>query len=228
MNALIEHAEETDNVYVEWSVNERVALEMGIGASMAGRRSLVCVKSVGMNALLDPLMTLNLIEIQGGLVILLGDDPGGYGSQNEQDTRQLAHLIEIPMLEPSSASEGYTIMYDAFELSERFKIPSVLRITRSFTQQNEIILPEIKTDPKARNLGLGREAYRYVPYPENAVEMHRQLHQRLDQFVRWSDTPHWDQISGSGPYGILASGFCFQKFRDVLGDSIPDNLRFSS
>jgi len=94
MNALVENAKETENIYVEWSVNERVALEMGIGASIAGSRSLVCVKSVGMNVLLDPLMTLNLTGVHGGLVILLGDDPGAYGSQNEQDTRLLAHLTE--------------------------------------------------------------------------------------------------------------------------------------
>ena len=226
MNTLIAHAKKTDEVYVEWSVNERVALEMGIGASMAGRRSLVCVKSVGMNVLLDPLMTLNLIEIHGGLVILLGDDPGGYGSQNEQDTRLLAHLMEIPMLEPSSTSEGYAMMCDAFVLSERFKIPIILRITRSFTQQADTFLPELKSaELQTGNLGLVREPYRYVPYPGNAVEMHRQLHQRLDHFAGWTDTTNWDQIIGLGTYGVLAAGFCYQKLMDVIGESVPGNLR---
>jgi indolepyruvate ferredoxin oxidoreductase alpha subunit len=86
LQTLIELANNHD-IYVEWSTNERVAAEMAIGASMAGRRALVCVKSVGMNVMLDPLMCLNLTGVHGGLVVFLGDDPGAYGSQNEQDTR---------------------------------------------------------------------------------------------------------------------------------------------
>ena len=100
MNFLIQQAQQNGDLYVEWSLNERIALEICIGASIAGQRSLVCVKSVGMNVLLDPMMTLNLTGTHGGMVILLGDDPGAYGSQNEQDTRLIAPLIETPMLEP--------------------------------------------------------------------------------------------------------------------------------
>ena len=94
------------DVYVEWSTNEKVAVEMGIGASMAGRRVLVCVKSVGMNVMIDPLMALNLTPVNGGLVILLGDDPGAYGSQNDQDSRPLAPFLNMPMMEPATPSEG--------------------------------------------------------------------------------------------------------------------------
>src|SRR5262249_25572877 len=83
-------------IHVEWSSNEKVAMEIGIGASIAGRRALVCTKSVGMNVMIDPLMALNLTPVHGGLVILLGDDPGGYGSQNDQDTRPLAQRLEMP------------------------------------------------------------------------------------------------------------------------------------
>jgi indolepyruvate ferredoxin oxidoreductase alpha subunit len=86
VEALIDLADKHD-MYVEWSSNEKVAMEMGIGASIAGRRALVCTKSVGMNVMIDPLMALNLTPVNGGLVILLGDDPGGYGSQNDQDSR---------------------------------------------------------------------------------------------------------------------------------------------
>ena len=93
-------------LHVEWSSNEKVALELGIGASIAGRRALVATKSVGMNAMLDPLMVLNLTPVHGGLVILLGDDPGGYGSQNDQDTRPLAAMLEMPLVEPSRPGRG--------------------------------------------------------------------------------------------------------------------------
>jgi indolepyruvate ferredoxin oxidoreductase alpha subunit len=112
------------NIYLEWSANERVALEMAIGASIAGRRALVCTKSVGMNVMLDPLMALNLTPVKGGLVILLGDDPGGYGSQNDQDTRPLATMVEMPMMEPATPSEAYEMILEAFTLSERFSTAS--------------------------------------------------------------------------------------------------------
>lgn len=226
MNALVENTKETGDIYVEWSVNERVALEIGIGASIGGSRSLVCVKSVGMNVLLDPLMTLNLTGIHGGLVILLGDDPGAYGSQNEQDTRLLAHLTEIPLLEPSAIDEGFAMMRDAFDLSERFNTAVVLRITRSFTQINEPWTLQFNlSDFQQVNFGLVREPYRFVPYPGNAVELHREQHKRLDEFERWAVTAVWDQLNGSGTKGILAAGFCYQKLQDVIAESIPENIR---
>src|SRR6516165_1620385 len=101
---------------IEWTSNERVAVEIAIGCSIAGRRALVCTKSVGMNVMVDPLMALNLTPVHGGVVIVLGDDPGGYGSQNDQDTRPLATLLEMPLLEPSTPAEGFAMMCDAFDL----------------------------------------------------------------------------------------------------------------
>jgi indolepyruvate ferredoxin oxidoreductase alpha subunit len=219
MNFLIEAAKHNADIHVEWSLNERIALENCIGASIAGQRSLVCVKSVGMNVLLDPLMTLNLTGTHGGMVILLGDDPGAYGSQNEQDTRLMAHLIEIPMIEPASPIEAYLMIKDAFDQSERYNTAIILRITRSFSQQVNQMRVE-KTFRVNRQLGLARHPYRFFPYPGNAVEMHRDLHQRLSRFERGIGDASWDQILGDGPSGIVAAGFVFQKLLDVLGDSI--------
>ncbi len=224
MNAIIEHARQHGHPYVEWSLNERVALEIGIGVSMAGRRSLVCTKSVGMNVLLDPLMTLNLTGVHGGLVILLGDDPGAYGSQNEQDTRLLAPMIEIPMLEPASPAEAYAMMGEAFELSERFNTAIVIRITRSFAQMVGQFTPEI-VPTKEAELGLAREPYRFVPYPGNAVEMHRRVHARLEAFEAWAATAAYNQVTGRGPKGILAPGYAYRKLLDVVGDRPRDQFR---
>src|SRR5215467_16297585 len=120
-------------VHVEWSSNEKVAMEIGSGASIAGRRALVGTKSVGMNVLIDPLMALNLTPVHGGLVILLGDDPGGYGSQNDQDSRSLAPMLEMPWLEPATPAEGFAMMQAAFAVSEQFHTAIVVRETRSFT-----------------------------------------------------------------------------------------------
>ena len=212
------------NLYVEWSTNERVALEMAVGASMAGRRALVCTKSVGMNVMLDPLMCLNLTGVHGGLVILLGDDPGAYGSQNDQDTRNLAPMLEIPMLEPASLAEGYTMMRAAFDLSERLNTALIIRVTRSYIQQVEEITSEGAVAPQSPS-GFDREPYRFVPYPGNAVEMHRKLHERLATFETWADEASYNEIIGSGLQGIVASGFAYRKLRHVLGDALRDNLR---
>ena len=223
VKSLINHAKQHD-IYVEWSCNEKVAMEMGIGASIAGRRALVCTKSVGLNAMIDPLMVLNITPVHGGLVILLGDDPGGYGSQNDQDSRPLASFLEIPMLEPASPSEGYTMMREAFEVSELYKTPLIIRHTRSFTSQTEPVQIREK-DYQTINYGFLKEPLRFVPIPKNAVEKHRDLHKRLETFGKWSEQTPFNQKSGSGKKGIIGAGFAFQKLKDVLGNCPPDKLR---
>jgi indolepyruvate ferredoxin oxidoreductase alpha subunit len=213
-----------DDLLVEWASNERVALEAGIGVSIAGRRALVCTKSVGMNVMLDPLMALNLTPIHGGLVIVLGDDPGGYGSQNDQDTRLLAPLIEMPMLEPRSPAEAFAMMHHAFALAERFQTPIIVRETRSFSQ----LVGEVDIDvgPFAQAaLGCLREPWRFVPVPRNAVAKHRALHERLSEFTRWADSSPYIRSTGAGDLGILAAGFAARKLRDVIGDPPPEVLR---
>lgn len=220
---LIELAREHE-IYVEWSCNERVALEIGIGASIAGRRALICTKSVGMNVMLDPLMTLNLTPVHGGLVILLGDDPGAYGSQNDQDTRQLAPILEMPMLEPATPAEAYAMVQEAFAASERLNIPIILRITRSFSKKIEQVnISDLS--PKPQNLGLFREPWRFVPVPNNAVEKHADLHQRIESARRWQEYLPWNQANGSGGTGVIAVGFAYQKLMDVVGSSPPNSIR---
>src|SRR4051812_1779512 len=211
-------------LYVEWSSNEKVALELGIGASIAGRRALVCTKSVGMNAMLDPLMVLNLTPVHGGIVILLGDDPGGYGSQNDQDTRPLATLLEMPMLEPSTPAEAFRMMVEAFDLSERFRTPVILRETRSFAQSSGMVeLPE--TFATRPGLGPIREPWRFVPVPGNVVAKHRALHDRLEAFADWGESSPYLETSGSGDLGVIAAGFAAGKLEDVLGGPPPGGLR---
>jgi indolepyruvate ferredoxin oxidoreductase alpha subunit len=215
---------ERHGLYVEWSSNEKVAMELGIGASIAGRRVLVCTKSVGMNVMLDPLMALNLTPVHGGLVILLGDDPGGYGSQNDQDTRPLAALLELPLLEPSGPAEGYALMRSAFEASERLGLPVIVRETRSFTQREESVT--LGDEPFAAiDHGPAREPWRFVPVPRNAVEKHRALHGRLQEAQRWFEEAPINRVEGEGSVGIVAAGFARAKLRDVLGGPPRDGLR---
>ena len=215
VETLIESARDYD-IYVEWSSNEKVAIEMGIGASIAGRRALVCAKSVGMNLMIDPLMVLNLTPVNGGLVILLGDDPGAYGSQNDQDTRPIALMLEMPMLEPASPAEGYDMIQEAFAKSEEFGTAVIIRETRSFTQQMESVSLATDLFPKI-NLGYERESWRFVPVPKNAVEKHRELHARLLKLSQWADSTPYNKISGAGRRGIVAAGFAYQKLIDIMG-----------
>jgi indolepyruvate ferredoxin oxidoreductase alpha subunit len=186
----------THHFHVEWSCNEKVAMEMGIGASIAGRRALICVKSVGMNLVIDPLMALNLTPVKGGLVILLGDDPGGYGSQNDQDTRPLASFLEMPLLEPSTPEEGYHMVQEAFTISERYNTAVIIRETRGFTLQEESVAMTAIPYPEF-NLGFKSEPWRFVPVPKNAVEKHKDLHQRLLHVNRWAD-----QLKSNSSWGL--------------------------
>jgi len=204
-------------IYAEWSSNEKVAMEMGIGASIAGRRALVCTKSVGLNSMIDPLMVLNLTPVHGGLVILLGDDPGGYGSQNDQDSRPLATMLEMPMLEPSSPAEGYAMMQEAFNISEKFNTAVIIRETRSFTQQEEPV-PVSDESYKEANLGFIREPWRFVPVPSNAVEKHKALHKTIEAVSDWANSTPFNRITGNGVKGIVGAGFAYRKLLDVVGE----------
>ena len=211
-------------IYVEWSSNEKVAMEMGIGASIAGRRALVCTKSVGLNVMIDPLMALNLTPVNGGLVILLGDDPGGYGSQNDQDSRSLATLLEMPIMEPASPAEGYAMMQDAFNISEKFNTAVIIRETRSFTQQEESVLVSDESYKEA-DLGLVREPWRFVPVPSNAVEKHRALHKTIEAVSDWANSTPFNRATGKGVKGIIGAGFAYRKLLDVVGDENPGEFR---
>jgi indolepyruvate ferredoxin oxidoreductase alpha subunit len=223
VEALIDLAKKHD-IYVEWSSNEKVAMEMGIGASIAGRRALVCVKSVGMNAMVDPLMALNLTPVNGGLVILLGDDPGGYGSQNDQDSRPFATLLEMPMMEPATPAEGYVMMHEAFRVSEQYQTTVIIRETRSFSQREGSV--PISDEPyQEANFGLVREPYRFVPVPKNAVEKHRDLHNTIEALSDWADGTPYNKATGKGTKGILCAGFAYRKLLDVIGDEDPEAFR---
>jgi indolepyruvate ferredoxin oxidoreductase alpha subunit len=177
-----------------------------------------------MNVMLDPLMALNLTPVHGGLVILLGDDPGGYGSQNDQDTRPLASMLEMPWLEPATPADAFAMMRAAFEVSEQLHTAVVVRITRSFIQQaGAIDLPEGPCPQP--DLGLVRETWRFVPVPRNVVQKHRALHERLALMEKWADASPFNRIEGAGDRGIIAAGFAHHKLLDVLGDAPREDVR---
>jgi len=214
--------------HLEWSANERVALEVAIGACLGGRRSLVCTKSVGMNVMVDPLMALNLTPLSAGMVIILGDDPGAYGSQNDQDTRALADLLELPMVEPATPCAGLEMVEAAFSASERYAMPVVVRVTRSFDTCREAAGSAAGAEIvwQVRAGRVEREALRYVPYPGNAVAKHRELHRRLPLAAQWVADAAFNRVAATAPprpateggtRGIVSAGFCTRKLADVIG-----------
>jgi len=208
---------------IEWTSNERVAVEIAIGCSIAGRRALVCTKSVGMNVMVDPLMALNLTPVHGGVVIILGDDPGGYGSQNDQDTRAIVPLLEMPLFEPSNPAEGFAMICDAFDLSERFHTPVIVRETRSFSQVEGLLQIPGGPSPQ-RHLEYVSEPWRFVPVPQNVVAKHRALHDRLAACGRWAETSRYIETVGTGDIGILSAGFATRKLNDILGERVGGQL----
>ena len=168
-----------DSVYVEWSVNEKTAMETAAGAAYAGARALVTMKQMGLNVASDPLMCLEYIGVKGGLVVLVADDPGPISSQTEQDTRRFAAFAKVPVLDPSSAQEAYDMIQEAFLLSEKYQTPVILRSTTRVSHGYASI--EVK-DPAEYNLntpeGFVKDSKRWVIFPRLSFENHRKIEER--------------------------------------------------
>jgi indolepyruvate ferredoxin oxidoreductase alpha subunit len=212
-------------VRVEWTSNEKVAVEFAFGASVAGRRALLAVKSVGLNIALDPLMAQNLSGCNAGFVILVGDDPGGWGSQNEQDSRVLALAAELPMFEPTSVPEACASMRQAFALSEEMGLPVLVRVTRALVGAEGERGEDRGAAPPGPPPALQREFMQWVVLPVNVVPYHDRLCQRLDQVRARFEGSAFNGVRGEGPLGVIAAGFAYQKLLEVLGGEVPPALR---
>ncbi|MCL7452226.1 MAG: thiamine pyrophosphate-dependent enzyme [Anaerolineae bacterium] len=209
-----------DGTRIEWASNEKSAFDAAFGASLAGIRSLLCLKSVGLNVALDSLMVSNLAPGDGAFVILVGDDPGGWGSQNEEDSRLLAVAAEVPLLEPVSASEARGVMRQAFELSERFTVPVVVRITRALA---EATLAHAGVAPAAAPsqplAHFQRRPERFNVLPAYVVDFHRRLQTVLSEVERTFEQWPSNRAEGQGQVGIVAAGFARQKLAGVLAQT---------
>ena len=168
-----------EGVYVEWSVNEKVAMEMAGGAAYAGARALVTMKQMGLNVASDPLMCLEYIGVKGGLVVLVADDPGPISSQTEQDTRSFAAFSKVPLFDPSSAEEAYQMVQEAFELSEKYQTPVFLRPTTRVSHGYASV--RVK-DPEEYTVhtpeGFVRDSSRWVIFPRLSFNAHRKIEER--------------------------------------------------
>jgi indolepyruvate ferredoxin oxidoreductase alpha subunit len=205
-----------DQVSVEWAINEKSAFDAAFGASLAGIPSLLCLKSVGLNVALDSLMVSNLTGSQGGFVILVGDDPGGWGSQNEEDSRLLAAAAEVPLLEPTATADARALMKHAFDLSRQYQLPVLVRITRALaldrTPPGNLQAREANPEPA----GFHRQPERFNVLPIHVVEFHERLQTKLAQIEPHFEGSAFNRQEGQGRLGILAAGFSGQKLAMVL------------
>ena len=173
---ITEEAAKFDDIYCEWAPNEKVAMETAFGASLAGRRSFCGMKHVGLNVAADPLFTVSYTGVNAGMIIVVADDAGMHSSQNEQDSRHYAKASKIPMLEPSDSAEALSFTKLAYELSEEFDTPVIIKMctrvahSQSLVETSERVEPPMK--PYEKNIG------KYVMMPGNAIRRHPVVEER--------------------------------------------------
>lgn len=205
---------ENKDIYVEWSVNEKAAAEVGAGAAYSGKRVLVTMKQVGLNASSDPIMNLGYIGTKGGLVILVADDPGPISSQTEQDTRVFGKYSNIPVLDPSSPREAYEMMAPAFDLSERYKTPVIIRPTTRVCHGSESIEPDLGL-PK-RDLGTFDKGSQWVIFPSLSYGAHLAFKKRHEDMAREFSKSSFNKVIGKGSKGIISQGISHEYTMEVL------------
>jgi len=211
-------AEEYRSIYSQWSPNEKVAFEVGIGASLGGGRALVTMKHVGLNVAADPFMTFAYTGVNAGFVVVSADDPEMHSSQNEQDNRFFAKFAQIPFLEPSDSQESKDFVRRAFEISEMFDTPVMLRMTTRISHSKAIVeeyepvvLPES---------GFKRDMQKYVMIPANAKKRHVVVEQRLEKLRLFSESTELNKVENNGSeIGIITGGIAYQYAKDNLPDA---------
>ncbi len=200
---------------LEYSVNEKVALEVGAGAALAGGLTLVTMKHVGVNVAADPLMTMTYLGLPGGLVLLSADDPGCHSSQNEQDNRTYARFAGMPCFEPASAQEAKDMTREALLLARESNQPVLLRTT---TRVNHLRGP-VAYGPlpaPAPVVPFSKNPRRFVPVPAVARARHKELLKNLEELREKAEKSHWNKESGQGRIGVIVSGMSRKYLRDVL------------
>jgi len=205
------------DLYAEWSTNEKVAMEVGLGASYAGVRTLVSMKHVGLNVAADPFMAAATTGVHGGLVVVSADDPGIHSSQGEQDNRHFARLGRVPMIEPSDSQEAYDFMAAAYEISEKYDTPVLFRITTRVAHSKSVVELDMGAVRAERNKYFHHNVEKYVMLPGHARLRVPHMHRRVAELTALAEvTPLNQVIEGDGRTGIISSGVAYEYARDVF------------
>ena len=207
-----------DDVYEEWAPNEKVATEVAVGASLAGVRAMACMKHVGLNVAADPLYSVSYMGVNGGLVIVVADDPGLYSSQNEQDTRMVARAAQIPVIEPSDSAEAKDYFKMAFELSEQFDRPFIFRTTtrlahsQGLVELQERVVPEDKVYEK--------NIQKNVMMPGNAKVRHIEIEKRNLELAEAANTLPINRVEmNDTKIGVITSGIPYQYVKEAMPEA---------
>lgn len=212
----------SDDIWCEWAPNEKVALETSVGASIAGGRSFSAQKHVGLNVAADPLFTVSYTGVNGGLVIVVADDPGMFSSQNEQDSRHYAKAAKILMLEPSDSTECLQFTKKAYELSEQFDTPVLLRITTRVAHSSSIVELGERVDVPVKDYV--KDMTKYVMMPAAAIKRHVVVEDRQEKELEWANTSDIntvelsDNLINGKKVGVVAAGITYQYAKEALGD----------
>ena len=202
-------------VNTEWSANEKVALEVGIGSSLAGARTLVSMKHVGLNVAADPLFSVVYAGVNAGLVIITADEPGLHSSQNEQDNRLYAKFAEVPMFEPSDAQEAHDMVKRAFEVSEEFDTPVFVRMTTRICHTKSAVELSDRTEVPVREYK--KDSKKNAMIPAYAYERHFVLEERNDRLDEMVETAPENRIEMRDKrWGVITSGISYQNVREAM------------
>ncbi len=213
-----EEAAKFDDIYCEWAPNEKVAMEVAFGACLAGKRSFCGMKHVGLNVAADPLYTCSYTGVNAGMVICVADDAGMHSSQNEQDSRHHAIASKVPMLEPSDSQEAYAFAKLAYEISETFDTPVIIKMctrvahSQSIVDTAERVVPPVKAYEK--NIA------KYVMMPGNAIRRHPFVEERTRKLIAYAENCELNRVEmGNTRLGIITSSTSYQYVKEVFGDT---------
>ena len=207
-----------DEIYAEWAPNEKVATEVAIGASIAGVRSMCCMKHVGVNVAADPLYTAAYAGVRGGMVVIAADDPGMYSSQNEQDTRMVARAVMLPVLEPSDSAEAKEFTKYAFDLSEKYDTPVIVRSTTRLSHSQGLVELEERTEPF--DIPYERDMAKYVMMPGNAIKRHVVVEARLKQMAEDACGFPVNKVEYNDcSVGFITSGIAYQYVKEAMPEA---------
>ena len=208
-----------DDIHSEWAPNEKVACEVAFGASLAGARSACAMKHVGLNVAADPLFTLSYTGVNGGMVICVADDPAMHSSQNEQDSRHYAIASKVPMLEPADSMEAYAFAKSAFELSEKFDTPVLLRMCTRIAHSQSVVdlgeaVPAVLKDYE-------KNPAKYIMMPGNAIKRHPIVEERTRALAEFAEDCMYNTVKmNSDEIGIITSGCSYLYVKEALGESV--------
>ncbi|AZT90204.1 indolepyruvate ferredoxin oxidoreductase subunit alpha [Caldicellulosiruptor changbaiensis] len=214
---ITEFISQYSEIYCEWAPNEKVALEVAIGAAIYGKRAICSMKHVGLNVAADPLFTVSYTGVNGGLLIAVADDPGMHSSQNEQDTRNIAKAAKVPVLEPADSQECVDFVKKGFEISEKYDTPVILRLTTRVSHSQSVVEEDSRVEI---DYGYKKDIQKYVMMPAMARKRHEIVEKRLNDLKEFAEKTELNRIEeGESNLAFITAGIAYQYVKEAYPDA---------